>query len=87
MRVRVLMVLFFLAQSVQGRDSVVGQSREREGIVKVGGGRLPTAVLAELLSIVQSVIHDVEIAHLVFRVRTAQHKSRMKPRMCHYRHS
>ena len=46
------------------------------GITKGGGGRIPAAGAAQLTFVILCVVHDVEVAHFVFTVRTAEGRRR-----------
>ena len=46
------------------------------GVTKGGGGRIPAAGAAQLTFVILCVVHDVEVAHFVFTVWTAEGRRR-----------
>ena len=63
------MMMMLLLFSLKGCDPIVGQWRKDPGIVEEGRGWSPAAVVCKSLVVIPGVVHDVEVAHLIFSVR------------------
>ena len=46
------------------------------GIMKPGGRRMPARVSVQLTFVILCVVHDVEVAHFILTVRTAEERRR-----------
>lgn len=56
---------------LKGRGTIVGQWR-KWGVLQEVRGWIPTAVVIQSPVVVERVIHNIEVAHLVFSIRARE---------------